>query len=90
MLQIIILDINECATGTPCNGGTCANTPGTFTCDCTGTGFVGATCDDGEKQLMDSSGKHAHAMNTPLNPIFIVKLGYVGVYCTYFSILYKT
>ena len=29
-----------------CNGGTCMNTPGTFTCDCscTGTGFEGPTC----------------------------------------------
>ena len=43
-----VTDINECSTGTPCNGGTCSNTPGTFSCDCTGTGFEGATCVDGK------------------------------------------
>ena len=46
-VKIIISDINECATGTPCNSGSCSNTPGTFTCDCTGTGFEGDTCQNG-------------------------------------------
>ena len=41
-----IADIDECSTGTPCNTGVCNNTPGTYTCDCTGTGFDGATCSD--------------------------------------------
>ena len=41
------LDIDECSNGTPCdNAGVCTNTPGTFTCDCTGTGFEGPTCSD--------------------------------------------
>ena len=44
----ISTDINECATGTPCNSGSCSNTPGTFTCDCTGTGFEGPTCSSGK------------------------------------------
>ena len=42
-----VVDINECNTGTPCsNGGICSNTIGSFTCNCTGTGFGGATCTD--------------------------------------------
>ena len=47
-LSFNVTDINECSTGTPCNGGTCSNAPGTFSCDCTGTGFEGATCVDGK------------------------------------------
>ena len=43
-----IADINECAAGTPCNSGTCNNTPGTFDCDCTGSGFEGPTCSSGK------------------------------------------
>ena len=45
-----VADIDECATGTPCiNGGTCTNTPaGSFTCDCTGTGYEGDTCQTGK------------------------------------------
>ena len=30
--------------------------------------------------LYNSSGKHVRALNTPLNPIYIAKLGYTGVY----------
>ena len=41
-------DINECNAGTPCNDGACTNTPGTFECDCTGTGFEGDTCQNGK------------------------------------------
>ena len=45
-----VIDIDECATGTPCNnGGTCTNIPvGSFTCDCTGTGYEGETCQTGK------------------------------------------
>ncbi|XP_052789096.1 protein crumbs-like isoform X2 [Mya arenaria] len=38
-------DIDECANGTVCeNGGQCVNAIGTFSCDCTGTGFTGNNC----------------------------------------------
>ena len=41
----VCLDVNECA-GAPCaHGGACNNTDGGFTCDCAGTGYVGATCE---------------------------------------------
>ena len=45
---VTVMDM--CATGTPCNnGGTCSNTPaGSFTCDCTGTGYEGDTCQTGK------------------------------------------
>ena len=41
---VTVMDV--CATGTSCNnGGTGSNTPaGSFTCDCTGTGYEGDTC----------------------------------------------
>ena len=47
---ILVADVDECITGTPClNGGTCDNTPaGSFTCNCTGTGYTGATCETGK------------------------------------------
>ena len=39
-----ISDIDEC-NSTPCeNGGVCENTVGSFTCNCTGTGFDGDNC----------------------------------------------
>ena len=45
-------DVNECAaTVYPAsckNGGECSNTEGSFTCDCAGTGYSGATCATGE------------------------------------------
>ena len=34
-----------------------------------------------------SSGKHVHILNTPLNPTFIVKLGYAGVYLFFLFLL---
>ena len=43
-----VVDINECNTGTPClNGGVCSNTLGSFTCNCSGTGYQGVTCQNG-------------------------------------------
>ena len=38
-------DVDECSSGTPCqNGGACANSAGSFTCTCRGSGFSGTTC----------------------------------------------
>ena len=37
----------------PCdNGGICTNLPGSFTCDCTGTGYEGAMCRSGRFLLL--------------------------------------
>ena len=47
-LTMTVVDVDECSSGTPCNTGACTNTPGTFTCDCTGTGFEGDTCQNGK------------------------------------------
>ena len=39
-------DVNECNNGTACmNNGVCTNNNSNFTCDCTGTGFVGDICE---------------------------------------------
>ena len=39
-------DIDECIQVLqPCeNSGSCTNTVGSFTCDCSGTGYMGPTC----------------------------------------------
>ncbi len=37
-------DVNECATASACNGGTCTNGTGTFACDCP-AGFGGTVCE---------------------------------------------
>ena len=43
-----IIDIDECTTIAPCqNGGSCFNTDGSYTCDCTATGYTGTNCDNG-------------------------------------------
>lgn len=40
------LDINECNVGVPCqNNGICANTVGSFTCDCSNIQFTGTRCE---------------------------------------------
>ena len=47
MIDIGLSDINECDTD-PCeNGGTCANTMGSFTCTCA-AGYDGDTCENGK------------------------------------------
>ena len=42
-------DVDECGLGidTCSNNGTCTNSPGSYTCDCTGTGYEGADCGTG-------------------------------------------
>ena len=48
-------DIGECQQNpTPCmNGGSCTNVPvGSFTCDCTGTGYTGLRCTGMENLLL--------------------------------------
>lgn len=42
----ICTNLNECKTRPCSHGGTCENIPGSFTCDCTGTGYIGETCDE--------------------------------------------
>lgn len=38
-------EIDECA-GDPCNGGHCKDMRASYTCDCSGTGFIGDYCDE--------------------------------------------
>ena len=46
-----VADVDECSTGTPCNSGVCTNTVGSFTCNCTGTGYEGDACQTGKYSL---------------------------------------
>ena len=50
-LFLFASDINECDSS-PCseNANDCINTPGSFTCDCTDTGYEGALCDTGKRR----------------------------------------
>ena len=42
-----------CASG-PCqNNGTCTNTASGYTCNCTGTGYEGATCQTGNERILN-------------------------------------
>ena len=47
----IIVDIDECPSGCS-NNGSCTNSPGDFSCNCTGTGYEGSTCADGESVFL--------------------------------------
>lgn len=43
----VFLDIDECLDE-PCqHDGICSNSLGSYSCNCTGTGFVGAVCEEG-------------------------------------------
>ena len=44
----LFLDDDECSSPTTCqNGGTCTNSVGSYSCDCTGTGYEGTNCATG-------------------------------------------
>ena len=47
----VCTDINECKTRPCSHGSTCTNTAGSFTCDCTDTGYTGETCDEPTSDL---------------------------------------
>ena len=47
---LLYIDINEC-DDSPCVNGACNNTAGSFTCDCTGTGFDGALCQNSKAYM---------------------------------------
>ena len=53
------IDDDECSTNTCQNGAVCTNSVGSYSCDCTGTGYEGTDCDIGEN---DST----HYENTPI------------------------
>lgn len=43
----ISIDIDECAVSSPCcNGGSCVNNPGSFSCSCA-LGWTGTVCEKG-------------------------------------------
>ena len=49
MLFIFLSDLDECTVNQPCqNSGVCTNSVGSYSCDCTGTGYEGTDCDTGE------------------------------------------
>ena len=41
-------DVDECADGVCQNSGVCTNSVGSYSCDCTGTGYEGTDCDTGK------------------------------------------
>ena len=44
----VLSEINECSESDSCShGGSCTNNDGGFSCDCTGTGYEGDTCQTG-------------------------------------------
>ena len=49
LVHFHISDIDECDVDAPCqHSGTCTNSPGSYTCDCTNTGYEGTNCETGE------------------------------------------
>ena len=40
------VDIDECKSRPCSHGGICINEPGSYQCDCSGTDYIGPTCDD--------------------------------------------
>ena len=49
----VCVDINECKLRPCSHGGGCENIPGSYNCDCAGTGYTGDTCDDPTDALPD-------------------------------------
>ena len=50
-VMLCYADVDECVTLSPCNYGTCTNIVGSYTCDCTGSGYGGTNCDIGTFML---------------------------------------
>ena len=51
LLRLFTIDIDECAVS-PCeNGGSCVNTPGSYSCKCA-PGLQGQHCENGEVFVM--------------------------------------
>ena len=47
------LDVDECSPNNTCqNSGVCTNSVGSYSCDCTGTGYEGTDCDIGMNILI--------------------------------------
>ena len=47
-MLVVSPDIDECKLDSnTCGTGKCSNNEGSYTCDCTGTGFTGDQCDTG-------------------------------------------
>ena len=48
IINVHILDVDECSPSNTCqNSGVCTNSVGSYSCDCSGTGFEGTDCETG-------------------------------------------
>ena len=67
-----VTDEDECSLGTHscANSGTCVNTAGSYTCDCTGTGYSGSDCSTGKRLISGIYASLVFLLQTSTFPCF--------------------